>query len=312
MKTVKSLLEIASLQRHEIERILEHAEAFLGRPSPDTLRGSAVINMFFEASTRTRISFEMAARRLGAHVTNLQADGSSMSKGESLVDTCQTLNAMRPDILIIRHPSSGAPALIDEHVDCAVINAGDGTHEHPTQALLDALTLKRHLGKLEGLKVAICGDVLHSRVARSNILLLQKFGAELRMVGPSALLPERTWAHSSHVFENVSFTSDVQEAVTGVDAIMVLRLQKERMSSSLVPSFADYARRYQIRAKHLRLAAPHAVVMHPGPVNRGVEVEAALVDDPRSVILDQVQHGVVVRMAALVFASQRNSDSPAI
>ncbi len=258
------------------------------------LRGLTSINLFFESSTRTRTSFELAGKRLGADVINMSIAWSSIKKGETLIDTAMTLNAMRPDVLVVRHPDSGAVKLLSEKVNCAVINAGDGSHEHPTQALLDALTIRRRLGRLDGLQVAICGDILHSRVARSNIHLLQTMGARVRIVAPPTLLPAKAERLGVEVF------CDMRKALEGCDIVMMLRLQTERMHGTYVPSIREYFRFYGLDRDKLKAAKPDALIMHPGPMNRGVEIDSEVADDiDRSLIQDQVEMGVAVRMACL-------------
>jgi aspartate carbamoyltransferase catalytic subunit len=300
----KDLLGIADLTEAEITLLLETAETFREvntrqiRKVP-TLRGKTVINLFFEASTRTRTSFEIAAKRLSADAINISASTSSVVKGETLVDTALNLQAMMPDAIVIRHGSSGAPRRIAETVRAAVINAGDGAHEHPTQALLDALTIRHHKGRLAGLKVAIIGDILHSRVARSNIHLLTKMGAEVVLAGPRTLLPfglERVIPAGAG---SVRFESSVDEAVRNADVIMTLRIQLERQSGGFFPSLREYSVRYGLNRRRLELAQPDAIVLHPGPINRGVEIDSDVADGPGSVILDQVENGVAVRMAVL-------------
>jgi aspartate carbamoyltransferase catalytic subunit len=257
------------------------------------LSGRTQVNLFFESSTRTQSSFEIAGKRLGADVMNMSVSSSSMRKGETLMDTAVTLNAMHPDILVVRHHASGAVELLARKVDGSVVNAGDGAHEHPTQALLDALTIRRNKGRLEGLLVAICGDVLHSRVARSNILLLGIMGARVRVVGPSTLLPpgiERMGVEVAH---------DMREGLNGADIVMMLRLQRERMSGSFVPSSSEYFHFYGLDQKKLSYAKPDALVMHPGPMNRGVEIDSIVADGAQSLIREQVEMGVAVRMAVL-------------
>jgi len=253
-----------------------------------------LINLFFEDSTRTRTSFELAGKRLGADVINMSVSTPSVNKGETLLDTAATLNAMHCDLLVVRHDQSGAPNLLAQKVDAAVINAGDGTHEHPTQALLDALTIRRRKGRLEGLTVAICGDILHSRVARSNIHLLTTMGSRVRVLGPPTLMPaevERLGVEAFH---------DMERGLSGADIVMMLRLQRERMQRGLVPSAREYFRFFGLDAAKLAMAKPDALVMHPGPMNRGVEIDSAVADDPqRSVIREQVEMGVAVRMAVL-------------
>lgn len=294
----RHLLGIRGLTRDDITRLLDLAETFLKPEGDRDFRrvGGSLVTLFFEPSTRTRASFELAAHRLGMNVVTLQADQSSVSKGESLKDTGTTLEAMRPDFLVVRHPESGAAAMLAEQMQCAVINAGDGCHEHPTQALLDALTLRRRLGRLEGLTVAICGDILHSRVARSNILLLRTMGAHVRLAGPPTLVPPHLAALGAEIMP------DMREAISGADAVIVLRLQKERMGSrgGYVPSEREYAERYGLDHALLSCASPGAPVLHPGPVNRGLELTDALAEDgTRNAILDQVATGVALRQAVL-------------
>ncbi|HEY1384621.1 MAG TPA: aspartate carbamoyltransferase catalytic subunit, partial [Dongiaceae bacterium] len=258
------------------------------------LRGRTVINLFFETSTRTSTSFELAAKRLGADVIAMSVGTSSIKKGETLLDTAMTLNAMRPDVLVVRHNESGAVNLLSQKVDCSVINGGDGRHEHPTQALLDALTIRRRLGKLNGLLVAICGDILHSRVARSNIYLLTKMGARVRVIAPLTLLPSNIDRMGVEVF------TDMKKGLKDVDIVMMLRLQLERMQGAYVPSTREYFRFYGLDYAKLASAKPDALIMHPGPMNRGVEIDSEVADDiNRSVIREQVEMGVAVRMACL-------------
>jgi aspartate carbamoyltransferase catalytic subunit len=295
----KHLLGIEGLQAFEIHDLLERADGFvaLNRQADkklQLLKGLTQINLFFESSTRTQTSFELAGKRLGADVVNMSVASSAMKKGETLIDTAMTLNAMHPDVLVVRHQDSGAVALLARHVRCAVINAGDGAHEHPTQALLDALTIRRRKGRIEGLAVAICGDILHSRVARSNILLLTAMGAEVRVVAPITLLP--TGVESL----GVTVLTDMQRGLEDADIVMMLRLQTERMQGSFVPSVAEYFHFYGLTYDKLRAARPDALIMHPGPMNRGVEIDGVVADDiDRSAILDQVEMGVAVRMAVL-------------
>jgi aspartate carbamoyltransferase catalytic subunit len=258
-----------------------------------TLRGRTQINLFYEASTRTQSSFELAGKRLGADVMNMSVASSSVKKGETLIDTAMTLNAMRPDILIIRHQSAGAAALLAQKVGCSVVNAGDGTHEHPTQALLDALTIRRAKGPLSRLIVAICGDILHSRVARSNIILLNALGAQVRVVAPSTLLP------SGIERMGVIVARSMAEGLKDADVVMMLRLQRERMAGSFVPSVREYFRYFGLDAEKLKAAKEDALVMHPGPMNRGVEIASEIADGPQSVIQEQVEMGVAVRMAVM-------------
>jgi aspartate carbamoyltransferase catalytic subunit len=268
------------------------------------LRGRTLINLFFEASTRTQSSFELAGKRLGADVMNMSVGTSSVAKGETLIDTAMTLNAMRPDILVVRHQSSGAVALLAQKVSCSVVNAGDGIHEHPTQALLDALTIRRRLGHIEGLQVAICGDVAHSRVARSNIYLLTRLGARVRLIAPKTLLPATMQRLGVETFH------DMRTGLEGSDVVMMLRLQHERMSGSYIPSTREYFHYYGLDMEKLGQAKPGALVMHPGPMNRGVEIDSAVADDKRvSVIHEQVEMGIAVRMAVLTALAHHLSNN---
>lgn len=294
----RHLLGIKGLSPIDIELLLDRADdaVAISRQSEKkttSLRGRTQINLFYEASTRTQASFELAGKRLGADVMNMSVASSSVKKGETLIDTAMTLNAMRPDILIIRHASAGAAALLAQKVDCAVVNAGDGAHEHPTQALLDALTIRRARGRIGGLTVAICGDVLHSRVARSNIILLNALGARVRVVAPSTLLPSGIRDMSVEVFNTM------KEGLKGADVVMMLRLQRERMAGAFVPSVREYFRYWGLDAEKLKYAKEGALVMHPGPMNRGVEIASEIADGPQSVIQDQVEMGVAVRMAVM-------------
>jgi aspartate carbamoyltransferase catalytic subunit len=259
----------------------------------DLLRGRTLINLFFEASTRTQSSFELAGKRLGADVMNMNVSTSSVTKGETLIDTAVTLNAMRPDIIVVRHHAAGAVELLSQKIDCSVINAGDGAHQHPTQALLDALTIRRAKGRVAGLTVAICGDILHSRVARSNINVLNTLGARVRIVAPSTLLPSAPERLGAEVF------TDMWKGIEGVDIVMMLRLQRERMEGSYVPSSREYFHFFGLDHEKLALAKPDALIMHPGPMNRGVEIASTIADHSRSVIREQVEMGVAVRMAVL-------------
>jgi aspartate carbamoyltransferase catalytic subunit len=301
------LLAIEGMQPPDIAQLLDLAESYAllnrsGKAPRDLLRGRTLINLFFEDSTRTRTSFELAGKRLGADVINMSVSASSVNKGETLVDTATTLNAMNCDLLVVRHDQSGAPALLAQKVDACVINAGDGTHEHPTQALLDALTIRRHIGSLEGRTVAICGDIAHSRVARSNILLLLTLGARVRLIGPPTLMPAGIEALGVEVYDSM------EAGLPGCDIVMMLRLQKERMIRGLVPSAREFFRRYGLDHARLALARPGALVMHPGPMNRGVEIDSAVADDAgRSLIREQVEMGVAVRMAVLDTLSRRHS-----
>jgi aspartate carbamoyltransferase catalytic subunit len=294
----KHLLGIKGLSPAEIVGLLDlaDAEADYNRDTiqkRDVLRGRTQINLFFESSTRTQSSFELAGKRLGADVMNMAVKSSSIEKGETLLDTAVTLNAMRPDILIVRHNAAGAVELLAKKVDCAVINAGDGEHEHPTQALLDALTIRRRKGRIEGLVIAICGDILHSRVARSNILLLTALGAYVRVAAPSTLLPPASDRLGVEVFTRMD------KALAGADIIMMLRLQRERMTTSFVPSTREFFHFFGLDNDKLSKAKPDALVMHPGPINRGIEISSAVADNQRSLIREQVEMGVAVRMAVL-------------
>jgi aspartate carbamoyltransferase catalytic subunit len=294
----RHLLGIEGLSRAEIVGLLDLAEEFVAlnrqvEKKRASLRGRTQINLFFESSTRTQSSFELAGKRLGADVMNMAVNSSAMKKGETLIDTAMTLNAMHPDILVVRHHASGAVELLAQKVDGSVINAGDGAHEHPTQALLDALTIRRNKGRIEGLTVAICGDVLHSRVARSNIILLNALGAHVRVVGPSTLLPP----HVERL--GVEVARDMREGLRDADIVMMLRLQRERMNGSFVPSTQEYFAYFGLDQKKLAYAKPDALVMHPGPMNRGVEIDSAVADGAQSLIREQVEMGVAVRMAVL-------------
>lgn len=295
----RHLLGIEALTATDIAFILDEAEQWVeynrrARKRDDRLAGLTQVNAFFENSTRTSLSFEIAGKRLGAHVVNMHAEQSSVKKGESLIDTMLTIDAMQPDVIVVRHETSGAAALVAEAVNCSVINAGDGRNEHPTQALLDALTMRRRKGRLEGLKVAICGDILHSRVARSNMLLLPLMGAEVRIVGPQSLLP------SEEKLNGAAAYTDFNEGIAGADVVMMLRIQRERMEGAVSGSLTDFHGSYGLTRDRLRHAAPDALVMHPGPMNRGVEIDGEVADDQsRSAILEQVEIGVAVRMACL-------------
>jgi aspartate carbamoyltransferase catalytic subunit len=298
--THRHLLGIDELSPGEIDHVLVAADAELtrarsGERKDARLRGQTVINLFFEASTRTRTSFELAGKRLGADVVNVAGPTSSAVKGETLLDTVKNLEAMHADVLVVRHGSSGAAHFIARRTGASVVNAGDGTHEHPTQALLDALTIRRHKGRLAGLVVAICGDILHSRVARSNALLLGKMGAEVRLTGPRTMMPAVPDAlgNTARAFERL------EDAVEGADVVMMLRIQRERLAGAMVATTREYSRRFGLGPRVLDLARPDAIVMHPGPINRGVELDPAVADGPRSVILDQVEAGVAVRSAVL-------------
>ena len=293
------LLGIEGLERWQIEKLLTRGRYYQSAQSQtfqkrDTLRGKTVVNLFFEPSTRTRTSFEIAAKRLGADSVSISAQGSSLSKGESLVDTMNTLAAMRPDAIVMRHSASGAPHFLARLLGTPIINAGDGTHEHPTQALLDALTILDHRPSLEGLRVAIIGDIAHSRVARSNLHLLSKFGVDLVLCGPAPLLPPEL----KELAPGITLTTSIEEAVTGADVVMMLRVQLERQHETTFPK-SEYFQFYGLTREHLRLARPNVIVMHPGPINRGREIASDVADSQNSVILNQVENGVAIRMAVL-------------
>lgn len=303
----KDLLGIEELSVGEIQLILDTASSFkeiAARPikKVPTLRGRTVVNLFFESSTRTRASFEIAEKRLSADTINFASTGSSVSKGESLLDTARTMEAMAPDILVMRHASSGAPHFVARMCRSKVVNAGDGMHEHPTQALLDAFTIRERKGKLEGLRVAILGDILHSRVARSNLWLLGKVGAEVVLAGPPTLMPPGVERLGARVARTVD------EAVEGADVVMMLRIQTERLSGNAFPSAREYFRLFGLTPKRLARAQSDAILMHPGPMNRGVEIDSALADGPGSVILDQVTNGVAIRMAVLYLLAGGTSE----
>jgi len=294
----KDLLGLEDLSGDQIRLILDTAEPFKeiserAIKKVPTLRGSTIVNLFFEASTRTRVSFEFAEKRLSADTVNVASSGSSVSKGETLVDTARNLEAMRIDMVVIRHGASGAARFLAERIESNVINAGDGTHEHPTQGLLDMLTLRDNLGRLDGIKVAICGDVLHSRVARSNIWGLQKMGAEVAVCGPRSLLPCAIDEFGVTVFEHI------EDAIQWADALNILRLQLERMHAGYIPSLREYNRVFGVSRERLERAPKDLLILHPGPMNRGVEIDSDVADGPHSVILDQVTNGVAVRMAVL-------------
>jgi len=293
---LRGLLGIEGLTREEVQSILDRSRDFQprGRGKLDLLRGRMVVNLFFEASTRTRTSFEIAAKRLGADTISITAQASSVSKGESLVDTLNTLAAMRPDAIVMRHAASGAPHFLQRYLETPIINAGDGTHEHPTQALLDARTILDRGAALEGIRVAIIGDIAHSRVARSNVYLLSKYGAEIVLCGPASLLP----VELKQVAHGVTLTTDMREAIRNADVIMMLRVQLERQHEAAFPA-GEYFSFYGLRLEHLELAKPNVIVMHPGPINRGREISSEVADSQRSVILNQVENGIAVRMAVL-------------
>jgi aspartate carbamoyltransferase catalytic subunit len=300
----RHLLGIDHLAPDDIRAVLDLSERYvdLNRRTikrTDVLAGMTQINMFFEASTRTQASFELAGKRLGADVMTMSVAQSSVRKGETLIDTAMTLNAMQPDLLVVRHPSSGAVNLLASKVTCAVLNAGDGRHEHPTQALLDALTIRRAKGRIQRLTVAICGDIAHSRVARSNLILLGKMENRIRLIAPATLMPAGVAEFGCEVFD------DMAEGLKGADVVMMLRLQRERMDGGFIPSEREYYHRYGLDAEKLAHARPDAIVMHPGPMNRGVEIDGTLADDiNRSVIQDQVEMGVAVRMACMDLLSR--------
>ena len=312
--SARHLLGIENLSRTDIISILDLAEQYVSlnrqaQKHSDALAGLTQINMFFEASTRTQASFEIAGKRLGADVMNMSMGASSIKKGETLIDTALTLNAMNPDLLVVRHPQSGAVDLLSQKVNCAVLNAGDGSHEHPTQALLDALTIRRAKGRLHRLSVAICGDIAHSRVARSNIHLLNKMESRIRLIAPKTLLPAGIEQFGVEVFD------DMAEGLADVDVVMMLRLQRERMDGAFIPSVREYYHRWGLSAEKLSHAKADAIVMHPGPMNRGVEIDGEIADDiHRSVIQEQVEMGVAVRMAAmqlLVAGRRKNAEAEA-
>ena len=296
----KHLLGIEGLLPNSIEHLLALSDKFVDHLNNNKneklnfLKNKICINLFFENSTRTRTSFELAGKKLGADMLNISVGSSSIKKGETLIDTAMTLNAMQPDVLVVRHNDAGAVKLLSEKVNCGVINAGDGPHEHPTQALLDALTIKRRKKKIAGLKVAICGDIMHSRVARSNIHLLNTLGAEVRTIAPATLIPKNIESLGVEVFY------DMKSGLKNIDIIIMLRLQLERMSGSFVPSIREYFKFYGLDREKLKFAKPDALILHPGPMNRGVEIDSELADDiDRSAIFEQVQMGVAVRMACL-------------
>jgi aspartate carbamoyltransferase catalytic subunit len=306
---MKGLLGIEDLTRDEVQAILDRARHFQVGPGQrfrkfDLLKGRMVVNLFFENSTRTRTSFELAAKGLGADAVSITAQASSVAKGESLVDTLNTLGAMRPDAIIMRHSASGAPHFLQRHLGIPIINAGDGTHEHPTQALLDARTILDRGKQLEGLRVAIIGDIAHSRVARSNVFLLAKYGADIVLCGPASLLPPEL----RQLAPGVTLTTDMDEAIRNADVIMMLRVQLERQHEAAFPA-GEYFPFYGLRLEHLKLAKPDAIVMHPGPINRGREISSEVADSQRSAILNQVENGISVRMAVLerVLGGEQNA-----
>ncbi len=301
MWTARHLLGTDALSADDATQILDHADAILKKWSgaPDarkgaSLRGRTIVNLFFEASTRTRTSFEIAGKRLGADVVNVNASVSSVTKGETLLDTVRNIEAMKAEVMVIRHPASGAPHFVAERTRAAIVNAGDGTHEHPTQALLDALTIRRKKGRLKGVVVAICGDILHSRVARSNAILLTKLGATVRFCAPRTMLPR-----DPRAIADVQIAGTIDEAAEGADVMMMLRIQNERLSGAMMATTREYSRTFGLNARVLARAKPDAIIMHPGPINRGVELDTMLADGARSVVLEQVEAGVAVRAAVL-------------
>jgi aspartate carbamoyltransferase catalytic subunit len=303
--TRRHLTGLRGLTAEEIVTILDQAASFKElseraiKKAP-TLRGKTVVNLFYENSTRTRTSFEIAAKRLSADTINIAASSASVGKGETLVDTARNLEAMRPDVIVVRHPSSGAAHLVAKNVSCAVINAGDGCHEHPTQALLDLLTIRERRGEVRGLTVAIVGDLLHSRVGRSNLHALLTLGARVRLVGPPTLVPHEFAALGAELHH------DLLSGVRGADVIMMLRIQRERQGANLFPSIEEYSQYFCLTEEAVRLADPHVIILHPGPMNRGVEIATSVADGPYSVIMDQVTNGVALRMAVLCLLAARS------
>jgi aspartate carbamoyltransferase catalytic subunit len=298
----KHILGTEYLSAADILQILDTADSFKEINSREikkvpTLRGKTIVNLFYEASTRTRTSFEIAGKRLSADTINITASSSSVVKGETLEDTAKNIEAMAPDIIVMRHAASGAPHYLAKRLNCSVINAGDGAHEHPSQALLDLLTIRQHKGRLEGLTVAIIGDITHSRVARSNLYAMKKLGMTVRLAGPGTMIPPGIERLGAEVF------TDMNEAIRGADVIMMLRIQLERQGKTMLPTLREYARLYGLNTTNLQLAAPDAIVMHPGPMNRGVEISSYVADGLQNVILDQVENGVAVRMALLYLVS---------
>jgi aspartate carbamoyltransferase catalytic subunit len=308
--TTRHLLGLEGMGREDVLYILDTAASFREISEREikkvpTLRGKTVVGLFYEPSTRTRMSFEIAAKRMSADFVSLSAAASSVTKGETLLDTARNLAAMRPDAIILRHTSSGAPHFLAQRMDCPIINAGDGAHEHPTQALLDLLTIRERHGNLDGLTVAIVGDILHSRVARSNLHGLRALGAEVRLIGPPTLLPRElgTWAE---------ITSDIAEGVRDVDVIMTLRIQRERQGGNFFPSIDEYSRYFCLTERVLKRAKPDVLIMHPGPINRGVEIASDVADGPYSVIMNQVTNGVALRMAVLFLLINRTREAVAV
>ena len=309
--TQRHLLGLEGVPADEIATMLDTAGSFKEISERDikkvpTLRGKTVINLFYEASTRTRTSFEIAAKRLSADTVNISASSSSACKGETLADTARNLEAMRPDAIVVRHPSSGACHLLARHVSCPILNAGDGCHEHPTQALLDLLTIREHRGEIAGLTVAIVGDVLHSRVARSNLFALKTLGATVRLVGPPTLLPRELAAFGAELHTNLA------DGVRDADVIMMLRIQRERQDANYFPTVDEYSQYFCLTEDAVRLARPQVIILHPGPINRGLEIASAVADGPYSVIMDQVTNGVAVRMALLYLLVARNKADVAV
>ena len=307
----KHLLGIRDLSAGEISHLLDTAEGFRDVSRREikkvpALRGRTVINLFFEPSTRTRTSFEIAAKRLSADAVNISVSTSSVSKGETLLDTARNLEAMAPDCIVVRHSMAGAPNHLARMCNAPIVNAGDGSHEHPTQALLDALTIREYKGRIEGLKVAIIGDILHSRVARSNIYLLTKLGAQVSVAGPGTLVPSD---FGELVEEGLRVERRIEDAIEGADVVMILRIQRERQDAAFFPSMREYAVHYGLHADHLQRAMPDAIVMHPGPMNRGIEISSEVADGSRSLILDQVTNGVAVRMAVLYLLAGGGHDA---
>jgi len=304
----RHLLGIRELSAGEITHLLDTAETFRDVSRREikkvpALRGRTIINLFFEPSTRTRTSFEIAAKRLSADAVNVSISTSSVTKGETLLDTARNLEAMAPDCIVIRHSMAGAPQHLAKMCNAPIVNAGDGSHEHPTQALLDALTIREYKGRIHGLKVAILGDILHSRVARSNIYLLTKLGATVSISGPGTLVPAE---FADLVEEGLRIERHFEDAIEGADVVMILRIQRERQDAAFFPSMREYAVHYGLRPQHLERAAPEAIVMHPGPINRGIEISSEIADGNRSLILDQVTNGVAVRMAVLYLLARGN------
>lgn len=304
----RHLLAIRDLSAAEITHLLDTAETFRDVSRREikkvpALRGRTVINLFFEASTRTRTSFEIAAKRLSADAVNISVSTSSVSKGETLLDTARNLEAMAPDCIVVRHSMAGAPHHLARMCNAPIVNAGDGAHEHPTQALLDALTVRQYKGRIEGLKVAIIGDILHSRVARSNVHLLTKLGATVRVAGPGTLVPAE---FAELVEQGLRVEQRIEDAIAGADVVMILRIQRERQDAAFFPSMREYAVHYGLHPNHLEHAAPEAIVMHPGPINRGIEISSEIADGSRSLILDQVTNGIAVRMAVLYLLARGN------